>query len=109
MKPKVVNIRDFTGTDRPYLYCGRAVRSKGLKAHPLANPFRLPAKATQEDRVECLKQYREWLDALPNRDELLQGLAAEVKLLHLPLGCWCAPKSCHADILAELIEPLLGD
>ena len=71
----------------------------------------MTARAARDEsaRQFCLDQYREWLDALPNRDELLHDLAAQVKQTGLPLGCWCAPKSCHCDVLAELIEPLLAD
>lgn len=111
MKPQVVNVRDFLfSKDPPFIYVGRAMPSFKLKAHPLANPFRMTSRAAKDEsaRQFCLDLYREWLDALPDRDELLRELAAQVKATGLPLGCWCAPKSCHADILAELIEPLIA-
>ena len=107
MRPKVVNVRDFK--PRQFIYVGRYCRSWGLAGHPLANPFKLsPAHASERHaRRHCLQQYREWLDALPNKDALLQALAAQVKEMDVPLACWCAPLACHADVLAELIEEAL--
>lgn len=61
---------------------------------PWGNPFRLDG-----DRKEAIRQYREWImyhdDAQSLRDEIhtLRGKT---------LGCWCKPKACHGDVLAEL-------
>jgi hypothetical protein len=69
------------------------------------NPFTHLNDATQAkfkvgSRKEAIDAYREWITKgdgqylLDDLDEL------EGKIL----GCWCAPKSCHADVLVELIE-----
>lgn len=64
------------------------------------NPFRL----TSEDaRAAVLEQYREWLMGRP---ELLRSLP---ELRGKVLGCWCAPRVCHGDVLAELADGPLGE
>ena len=57
------------------------------------NPFRLGPDGSRE---EVIWKYRTWLlgnTYLMNRIVLLRGKV---------LACWCAPKPCHADVLAEL-------
>ena len=114
MKVTVVNVRNFPcRAPLPYIYVGRAVARASvreakysiLRAHPLANPFRIELG---QKRGATLERYRDWLQSNPSRTSaLLDLLAAEVILRRLPLGCWCAPKPCHADILAELIQPIV--
>jgi hypothetical protein len=41
-------------------------------------------------------KYRAWLLANPELFSKLPELKGKV------LGCWCAPKACHGDILSEL-------
>lgn len=63
------------------------------------NPFsHIPERAecyvpTREHAVEC---YRRWILTQP---DLLKDLH---ELRGKTLGCWCAPKPCHGDVLAEL-------
>lgn len=100
---RVVNIRTYKG---PSIYVGRA--GGGRRGHPLANPFKLPPRATQADREECLRKYEAWLAALPGRDELLNHLANEIVRRDLPvLACWCWPNLCHATTLAREVEKIL--
>lgn len=51
--------------------------------------------ANREDAVE---KYREWI---LNKPDLLKRLP---ELKNKTLACWCAPKSCHGDVLAELAD-----
>lgn len=64
------------------------------------NPFsHLPntlAKFKVKDRDEAISKYREYL--LSNQKLMNQLFELKGKIL----GCWCKPKSCHGDILAEL-------
>jgi hypothetical protein len=47
-------------------------------------------------REESIAAYREWIQSQP-------ALLAEIhELKGKVLGCWCAPKACHGDVLAEL-------
>ena len=109
MKVEVVNVRNFPlEAPTPYMYVGRYMPGI-FRGHPLANPFKLPSKATAADRIDCLRQYKLWLNQLPNRDDLLHRLAAQVCKTGLPLGCWCKPKACHADILATLVSEILSE
>lgn len=58
------------------------------------NPFKLKREA---DREAVLAQYREWLMSQP---ELIERAKRELK--GKVLACWCAPKACHGDVLAEI-------
>ena len=70
------------------------------------NPFthikdkKTQAKFVVETRKESIENYREWILSQP---ELLKDLP---ELKGKVLGCWCKPKSCHGDILVELINKL---
>jgi len=61
------------------------------------NPFRIGNDGT---RKEVMQKYREWIvfqeDLINDMDEL-SGKR---------LGCFCKPKACHGDILAELVNIL---
>lgn len=59
------------------------------------NPFTLKCEA---DRDKVLAQYLEWVLSQP------QLLAQLNELKGKTLGCWCAPRACHGDILATLAE-----
>lgn len=57
------------------------------------NPFVI---GKDGNRDEVIKKYRIWLSQQA-------GLLSEVdSLKDKTLGCWCKPKPCHGDILAEL-------
>lgn len=60
------------------------------------NPFRLGEHGTRD---EVLTLYRKWL-----MDDLRGTLRMEAKaeLRGKILGCYCAPKACHGDILMEI-------
>jgi hypothetical protein len=82
--PKVWNKRD---ENRPNdaVYVGRPTK--------WGNPFEIGKHGTREEVVAKYKSYilekpRPWLDP------------KELKGKHLV--CWCAPLSCHADVLLEL-------
>ena len=61
---------------------------------PWGNPFSIGEHGTREEVVE---KYAEWLLEQP---ELVAKAREELK--GKVLGCWCAPKLCHGDILAEV-------
>ena len=63
---------------------------------PYGNPFEIGKDGTREEVVE---KYAEWVLTQP---ELLATIKIELK--DKTLGCWCAPKLCHGDILAELAQ-----
>ena len=64
------------------------------------NPFKL---RHEDDRPAVLEQYRAWLMKQPALIE-----AAKRELRGKVLGCWCAPKACHGDVLAEIANAQEG-
>ncbi|MFB7508676.1 DUF4326 domain-containing protein [Streptomyces broussonetiae] len=71
-----------------------------LPRHPLYNPFAYdtPKKNRDDTRAEVMAMYR---PRLLERPELLE-LVAELR--GKTLACWCAPRPCHAEVLAELAD-----
>lgn len=59
------------------------------------NPFTLTAGG---DRVAVIARYEAWLRTQPRLMAALGELRGKV------LGCWCAPKACHGDVLARLAD-----
>ena len=59
------------------------------------NPFTIGRDGTRE---QVIQKYRDWI---LTQDHLLNSLPElEGKIL----GCWCSPKSCHGDVLIELVN-----
>lgn len=62
------------------------------------NPFVIGRDGTRE---EVIGFYREWIRKQPSLLASLGELRGKV------LGCWCAPKPCHGEVLLELLrEPV---
>jgi len=59
------------------------------------NPFSIGKDGT---RVDVIKKYEQWIRNNPNLLKDLHELKGKV------LGCWCAPKLCHGDILIKLVK-----
>lgn len=59
------------------------------------NPFTLTPGA---DRDAVIARYATWVVTQPHLMAALGELRGKV------LGCWCAPKSCHGDVLARLAD-----
>jgi hypothetical protein len=73
--------------DKHDIYIGRGSK--------WGNPFKIGKDGTRE---EVIDKYREYI---LNKPELLAALP---ELKGKVLGCWCAPKACHGDVLIELIK-----
>ncbi len=71
---------------------------------PLGNPFRL---SKEEDRGKVVDQYATWLDHQVRRGnpEVVRALEELYRALKLrgniTLLCFCAPRRCHGEIIAE--------
>ena len=61
---------------------------------PWGNPFRI---GIAQNRTQVIAKHREWFLSQP---ELIER--AKKELRGKRLGCWCSPKACHGDILAEI-------
>ncbi len=87
MSTKVVNVKK-----EPYdVYIGRGSR--------WGNPFRMHK---EEDRNLVVSQYRIYLF-----EQLQSGEVTPEDLLALDgkrLGCYCAPRACHGDVIVNAIE-----
>lgn len=56
------------------------------------------AKWEVSSRNEAIRAYEEWLKGQPDLMAALPELRGKI------LGCWCAPKACHGEVLARLAE-----
>ncbi len=74
---------------------------------PLGNPFRLER---EDQREKVVRRYAVWLD-----EQVRQGNPAVVQTLGelyrrlkrqgtLTLVCFCAPRRCHAEVIAEKLR-----
>lgn len=57
------------------------------------NPYEI---GKDGDRETVIALYRSWVKNQPELMEALPELKGKI------LGCWCKPKDCHGDILAEM-------
>ena len=80
---KVVNIKN----DEYDIYIGRGSK--------WGNPFKI---GRDGDREEVIKKYHLWVMKQPELMSSLNELDGE------RLGCYCAPKACHGDVLVFLIN-----
>ena len=65
----------------------------------LGNPFALQHES---ERVLVLTQFRVYAEARMKSDPKFAAAIRACK--GKVLGCWCAPRPCHGDVIAELAE-----
>lgn len=81
----------------PYdVYIGRGSKW----GNPYSHLPNTKAEFKTETREEAVEMYRKWLITQPD----LVGCLRELK--GKTLGCFCKPKRCHGDILAEIANKL---
>jgi hypothetical protein len=78
------------------VYIGRDVPERGIHGSKWGNPFVMLAESDTE-RERVIAAYRDWIVTQP---ELMSSLE---ELRGKRLGCWCAPRRCHGDVLVELL------
>lgn len=88
---KIINLKGRDTLPDNCIYIGRD--NPRFKNVGLGNPFILKNNAA---RGSTLAQYEEWLKTQDNI------LAIRHQLLDFDFGCWCYPKACHGEILAEV-------
>jgi len=64
------------------------------------NPFIMHS---EQDRETVVEQYREWLMKSPEAKHLRAAIR-HGELNDKKLVCWCHPKSCHGDVLQEMVQ-----
>lgn len=85
------------------VYIGRGLGCEW--GNPFTHLFSSKAEFVVDSREEAIVEYREWI-MQRLKDE--PALAEEMKrvLKGKVLGCYCKPKSCHGDVLVEIVESL---
>lgn len=68
--------------------------------NPFSHMDNTKAEYKVDTREEAVEKYREWI---LNQPHLLADLH---ELKGKTLGCYCKPKSCHGDVLVELVDKL---
>lgn len=93
----VVNVHRIRNAPMPagFVYVGRGRCPFTGRRGPWGNPF-----TVKEHGRAAMRLYLDWL-----RDDPKGRLRARLAREHLVgkvLGCWCAPKPCHGEVLARL-------
>ena len=94
--------RQATRDTEPELALRRRLHAAGYRFRvdfaPLPGLRRRADVVFTRRKVAVFNAYREWVVAQP---ELMSSLE---ELRSKRLGCWCAPKACHGDVLIELLD-----
>ena len=107
MTTRVVNVRDFKpykaywynqSPDSPYVYIGR-----WHPQIPITSKWHNVKLKNQNDMAERLQSIKRYKEVHLSESGLLDQI---YELKNKILGCWCNPKPCHGDVLAELAERL---
>lgn len=88
------------------VYIGRTM--PGIPGSPLGNPFK-PSDGSFTARTACIERYRGWLLSQPQNGNAwheLRRLKSLARRGDLYLLCWCAPQSCHGDVVKTVIEAM---
>jgi len=97
MTVTVVNLRKETYD----VYIGRP--GKGQYDAPFGNPFLV---GIDGERGECAKLFRDWFHSDDPKAKEMRNRARETIKSNDKLGCFCKPKDCHGDVIAEYINRL---
>ena len=84
--PQVVNLRAVDLRDPDVVRIDRRTA--------WGNPF---VVGIDGDRATVIEAYRQWIKGRPELLELLGELDGK------RLACWCPPRACHGDVLAQLV------
>lgn len=66
------------------------------------NPFNLQNASDDLERLAVVEKYREYFLHKVGADEGFKK--AVLTLEGRDLGCWCAPRLCHASVILEWLE-----
>jgi len=103
-KIELVNVRGMEANCESVVYIGRAVGK--WKGSVLGNPFRIGKDGSRE---EVIQKYRRWLwERMKEDGEVRKEIMRLSKMYgegkRIMLGCWCAPLSCHGEVVARAIR-----
>jgi hypothetical protein len=98
MPARVIHCREAAGVPADqYVYCGRP--SKWGNIHPVGR--RCPHCCVVHKRGEAIEAFRRDFESSAYaavRRAAIEELAGKV------LGCWCHPRPCHVDIIADYVN-----
>lgn len=81
------------------VYIGRP----SMWGNPYSSKKGTLAKYYVGSKSEAIQNYEQYIESSPKLLEALKDLNG------IRLGCWCAPKPCHGDVLVKLIEKYHSD
>jgi hypothetical protein len=85
---------------RRVVHCKRAPYDVYIgRGSKWGNPYKVGAIKSY-DRDTVIRLYREWILGRPELVAALPELSGKV------LGCWCAPRPCHGDVLVSLVDEM---
>jgi len=67
------------------------------------NPYIIGKDGTREEVIE---KYRDWFNKKIKKPRFRKEV---LKLRGKKLGCYCAPKACHGDVIIEWLNELSND
>lgn len=102
MRTQVVNVRQESAD----VYIGRGTQGR-IPSNPgergyFGNPFVLRDSSDKAERVRVLEEYRAWFLDRVAQDSVFRE--AVLKLKGKRIGCFCKPRECHGDVIAEWLE-----
>jgi len=105
---EVININKHTPNDGVYFYIGRN-RENNILGNPYSTKTGTLAQYTVSDRETAIAKYQEYfLENYENnptfREKIDEIYDMYIRGENICLGCFCAPKSCHGDIIKKHIE-----
>ncbi len=87
---------------------GRLRRDHGIsvaRPTPLGNPFPVGKQYTRSESIALYRNYLPLeLERNPKARAQLERIIAAARAGDVTLLCWCAPKPCHAEVIAEYVE-----
>lgn len=95
----------FVGKDK--IYIGRENNYLGLKESPLCNPFPILENCSREESIQKFRKHL-W-ERLKADDRGIQQALTLMQILGekgetVNLTCWCAPLSCHGDVIKRCLK-----
>jgi hypothetical protein len=97
---RIVNLRNYVPKEGEVLI-------KVDRSSSVGNPFYM---ASEGKRDEVCDQYEEWFKEMMTDDfhagakNYIKQIIAFAKIQDVALGCWCAPKRCHAETIKAYVE-----
>jgi hypothetical protein len=83
------------------VHCKKAAKGTFVyigRPSPLGNPYPLEDPRDDLARASIIEQYRNWFLQQIEDPEFRHAVEA---VRGQDLGCWCAPRACHGDVILE--------